>query len=60
MLRDMTQPLVSSPAWRALQEHHASTRSLHMRDLFRDDPGRAETARGPPPVFSTIGSLQSL
>jgi glucose-6-phosphate isomerase len=34
--------LTQTPAWRALEEHYASTCSLHMRDMFVSDPGRAE------------------
>jgi glucose-6-phosphate isomerase len=36
------------PAWRALAAHHAVVRELHLRDLFRQDPGRGErfTAEG--------------
>jgi glucose-6-phosphate isomerase len=34
--------LTSSPAWRALQEHHTETQSLHLRDLFASDPLRFE------------------
>ncbi len=30
------------PAWRNLQEHYAQIRPLHLRDLFREDPGRAQ------------------
>ncbi len=30
------------PAWKALQEHHKEVVSLHMRNLFGDDPGRFE------------------
>ncbi|CAB4244061.1 Glucose-6-phosphate isomerase [Methylacidimicrobium sp. AP8] len=32
----------SLPSWRKLEEHHAQIRSLHLRDLFREDPERAE------------------
>lgn len=32
--------LTSSPAWKALQDHHAAVASVHMRDLFARDPGR--------------------
>jgi len=35
--------LAESPEWRALQTHHSQMASLHLRDLFRDDPARAET-----------------
>ena len=33
-------PLTSSPAWKALQDHHAAMESVHMRDLFARDPDR--------------------
>ncbi|GMV42604.1 MAG: glucose-6-phosphate isomerase 2 [Myxococcales bacterium] len=33
-------PLTKCPAWRSLAAHHLSVAPLHMRDLFRDDPGR--------------------
>src|SRR5437868_1089805 len=34
--------LTQSPAWLALQRHHAQMRDLHLRDLFVRDPGRFE------------------
>jgi glucose-6-phosphate isomerase len=34
--------LTERPAWRALQAHHASVRDVHLRQLFADDPQRAE------------------
>jgi len=34
------QKLTDTPAWRALQAHHASVKDLHLRKLFADDPGR--------------------
>ncbi len=30
------------PAWRALAAHHARIRDIHLRQLFADDPQRAE------------------
>jgi glucose-6-phosphate isomerase len=36
------QKLTDTPAWRALQAHHASVKDLHLRKLFADDPGRGE------------------
>ncbi|HET6617825.1 MAG TPA: glucose-6-phosphate isomerase [Gemmatimonadota bacterium] len=30
------------PAWKALEEHHREISRRHLRDLFADDPGRAE------------------
>jgi glucose-6-phosphate isomerase len=29
-------------AWRALEQHHATVRDLHLRNLFVDDPARGE------------------
>jgi glucose-6-phosphate isomerase len=34
--------LTSSPAWQALQAHHAAIAPLHMRRMFEDDPARFE------------------
>jgi glucose-6-phosphate isomerase len=34
--------LTATPAWQALQAHHAAIEDLHLRTLFADDPGRAE------------------
>ena len=34
---------IDLPAWHSLQKHAASTRELGMRDLFAQDPRRAET-----------------
>ncbi len=28
------------PSWKALRDHHESMAAVHMRDLFRSDPGR--------------------
>jgi glucose-6-phosphate isomerase len=30
------------PAWKALEAHYQKVRSLHLRDLFKDDPKRGE------------------
>jgi len=38
----MTTPLKSSPAWKALESHHAAIRDKHLRDLFKEDPSRFE------------------
>src|SRR6185437_14607644 len=35
-------PLLDRPAWRALRAHHAQIASLHLRELFAQDPGRGE------------------
>jgi glucose-6-phosphate isomerase len=33
--------LTSLPAWQALEKHAAAMREVHLRDLFKSDPGRA-------------------
>src|SRR5262245_31428268 len=38
--RTMASPLTSSPAWQALSKHRDAMSSVHMRDLFAQDPGR--------------------
>lgn len=35
-------PLTATPSWRALTDHHARIKDLHLRALFADDPSRAE------------------
>src|SRR5690349_2436220 len=35
-------PVTELPAWRALEAHYAQIRDVHMRQLFADDPSRAE------------------
>ncbi len=37
-----TAPLTDLPAWKALKDHHEKIRKLHLRKLFKDDPGRGE------------------
>ena len=32
--------LTQRPAWKALETHYAAVRSLHLRDLFANDPAR--------------------
>src|SRR5580700_10006693 len=34
--------LPESPAWQALQQHHAQAKNVHMRTLFAEDPMRFE------------------
>jgi glucose-6-phosphate isomerase len=34
--------LTATPSWQALVAHHAQIKDLHLRELFADDPGRAE------------------
>jgi glucose-6-phosphate isomerase len=38
----MTDTLTASPAWQALQRHHADVRGRHLRDLFAGDADRVE------------------
>ena len=33
-------PLINTPAWLALLDHHKQVRKMHMLDLFDEDPGR--------------------
>ncbi|HEX6277427.1 MAG TPA: glucose-6-phosphate isomerase, partial [Polyangiaceae bacterium] len=35
-------PLTSLPEWQALERHFEALEGKHLRDLFADDPGRAE------------------
>jgi glucose-6-phosphate isomerase len=44
----MAAPLRETQAWKALERHYAEIAPRHMRDMFAEDPGRAErmTARG--------------
>ena len=37
-----TTPLKSRPAWAALQSNYDAIRDVSLRELFSDDPGRAE------------------
>jgi glucose-6-phosphate isomerase len=34
--------LTTTPSWQALMTHHTQIKDLHLRDLFADDPGRAQ------------------
>ena len=34
--------LTAAPSWQALKTHHAQIKDWHLRDLFSDDPTRAE------------------
>src|SRR5262245_38826397 len=36
-----TKHLRELPAWKALEAHHQKTSGVHLRTLFKDDPGRA-------------------
>ncbi|HLH61230.1 MAG TPA: glucose-6-phosphate isomerase [Ktedonobacteraceae bacterium] len=35
-------PLTQRPAWKALEDHYARVKDLHLRRLFADDPQRGE------------------
>jgi glucose-6-phosphate isomerase len=35
-------PLRTRPAWASLEKHHQKLKSVHLRQLFRDDRGRGE------------------
>jgi len=38
----MEEAPTGSPAWQALADHHAQIKDMHLRQMFADDPGRAE------------------
>jgi glucose-6-phosphate isomerase len=38
----MSGPLRQRPAWKGLEQHHAEIARRHLRDLFAEDPKRAE------------------
>jgi len=38
----MIRRSTGTQAWRALQAHHAQVKDAHLRELFANDPGRAE------------------
>ena len=37
-----TRNPTETPAWRALRAHHEKIKDVHLRQMFADDPGRAE------------------
>src|SRR5262249_16778303 len=41
-MKHTTQPLTERKAWKALASHYEQVRELHLRDLFKEDPGRGE------------------
>lgn len=41
----MAAPLTSTAEWKELEQHHKEAKEWHMRDLFKDDPGRFEKFR---------------
>ncbi|SHK26233.1 glucose-6-phosphate isomerase [Pseudonocardia thermophila] len=48
VIPEIPADITATPEWAALAEHRAAIGELHLRDLFADDPGRAEalTATG--------------
>ena len=42
MADETTTPISATPEWEALGKHAAELSDVHLRDLFRDDPGRGE------------------
>ena len=41
-MADPSPSIATSAQWKALQAHSDGLRTLHLRTLFKDDPGRAE------------------
>ena len=41
-MADVTPSIGASAAWKALHAHSENLRNVHLRALFKDDPGRAE------------------
>ncbi|MFJ9033280.1 glucose-6-phosphate isomerase [Streptomyces sp. NPDC102274] len=35
-------PLRQQPSWKALEQHHSDIGTIHLRELFAQDPGRGE------------------
>lgn len=35
-------PLRQQPSWKALEQHHAEIGTVHLRELFAQDPARGE------------------
>ena len=42
MSANAATPIDQTPEWAALVAHHATLRDRHLRDLFAEDPGRAD------------------
>ena len=38
----ITEPVIERRSWKALVTHHQNVKELHLRELFVDDPTRAE------------------
>ncbi len=68
---DVVSDITATPEWAALREHYATVAGRHLRELFAEDPGRAEalTATGADLVLDyskhritrdTIGLLTAL
>jgi glucose-6-phosphate isomerase len=45
---DVTTDITATPEWSALREHYAAVAGRHLRELFAEDPDRADalTATG--------------
>ena len=41
-MKKSIKPLTKRPAWKALTAHYKTVRTMHLRQLFADDPGRGE------------------
>jgi glucose-6-phosphate isomerase len=39
---EVPEPLTQRKVWKSLQSHYKKVRSVHLRSLFADDPGRGE------------------
>ncbi len=39
----MKRPIRESAAWKALEAHYRAVKDVHLRELFREDPRRAES-----------------
>jgi glucose-6-phosphate isomerase len=42
MRTTITEPVIERRSWKALVTHHQNVKELHLRELFVDDPTRAE------------------
>jgi glucose-6-phosphate isomerase len=41
-MTNANQPLTGKSAWQALGQHYATTKTIHLRDMFAQDPKRGE------------------
>jgi glucose-6-phosphate isomerase len=49
-LKTSKTSLTQKPAWKGLKQHHSQIRKIHLRQLFAEDPRRAESFS-----FETLG-----